>query len=575
MPPTYRIVKNLLGTILVAQGLVTKEQIEEALRAQKKTKKRLGQILIETGAVNEDDLNNVLAEQAEQLEIPVVAAEDLTQVDIETVARVPEELAREHTLIAISQAGGELNVVMSDPFDLEVLDTLEKMTSLTVKPSIGKSSEINEAIERYYKEVKAFEGLEELLEGIDYIKEGEGEEEVDVEKLKAQVEDAPVVKLVNMILGEAIKDRASDIHIEPTEKGISVRFRIDGVLHEVMSPPKKLQMPLITRIKILSDLDIADRRTPQDGRLTVKLPGKNVDVRVSSLPTVFGEKIVMRLFDKDSFGRDLPHLGFTEQMLKVFRKWIREPYGMILVSGPTGSGKSSTLYAALSEIRSPEKNLVTVEDPVEYKIDGLNQVYTNPQAGLTFASALRSILRQDPDIIMVGEIRDRETADIAVKSALTGHLVFSTVHANDAVSTVTRLVDLGVPAYLVGSAVNLVLAQRLVRVICPHCKERYEPTREFLESIDWSFDGAEKVYFFRGKGCLQCKNTGFLGRTAIFEMLEVKPSIRKLVFEGANDDLIHEEAKRLGMKTLLEDGLEKVHEGTTTIEEVMGSHIQE
>jgi type IV pilus assembly protein PilB len=575
MPPTYRIVKSMLGTILVTQGLVKKEQVEEALALQKESKKRLGQILVETGAISEDDLNLVLAEQAEQLEIPMVTADHLNQVDVEMVAKIPEELAREHTLIAISQDGGMLDVVMADPFDLEVLDTLEKMTGLTVKPLIGKSSEIKEAIERYYKEIKAFEGLEELLEGIDYIKEGEGEEEVDIEKLKAQVEDAPVVKLVNMILGEAIKDRASDIHIEPAEKGVSVRFRIDGVLHEVMSPPKRLQMPLITRVKILSDLDIADRRSPQDGRLTVKLPGKNVDVRVSSLPTVFGEKIVMRLFDKESFGRELSKLGFTEGMLQVFRKWIKEPYGMILVSGPTGSGKTSTLYAALSEIRSPEKNLVTVEDPVEYKIDGINQVYTNPQAGLTFALALRSILRQDPDIIMVGEIRDRETADIAVKSALTGHLVFSTVHANDAVSTVTRLVDLGVPAYLVGSAVNLVLAQRLVRVICPQCKERYEATREFLESINWPYNGDEKVHFYRGRGCLQCKNTGFLGRTAIFEMLEMKPSIRKLVFENANDDIIHEEAKKQGMKTLLEDGLEKVRNGTTTIKEVLGSHIQE
>ena len=575
MPPTYRIVKNLLGTILVNQGRVKDEQLQAALEAQKGSKKRLGEILVEMEAIGEDDLNQVLAEQAEQLEIPMLTAEHLNKVDVEMVAKIPEELAQEHTLIAFSQTGNVLDVVMADPFDLEVLDTLEKMTGLTVKPFIGKSSDIKEAIERYYKEIKAFEGLEELLEGIDYVREGEGEEEFDVEKLRAQVEDAPVVKLVNMILGEAIKDRASDIHIEPAEKGVSVRFRIDGVLHEVMSPPKRLQMPLITRIKILSDLDIADRRSPQDGRLTVKLPGKNVDVRVSSLPTVFGEKIVMRLFDKESFGRELANIGFTKGMLEVFRKWIQEPYGMILVSGPTGSGKTSTLYAALSEIKSPEKNLVTVEDPVEYKIDGLNQVYTNPQAGLTFASALRSILRQDPDIIMVGEIRDRETADIAVKSALTGHLVFSTVHANDAVSTVTRLVDLGVPAYLVGSAVNLVLAQRLVRVICPHCKESYEPTREFLESIHWPYNDNEKVFFYRGKGCIQCKNTGFLGRTAIFEMLEMKPSIRKMVFEAANDDAINQEASEQGMKTLLEDGLEKVKSGITTIKEVLGSHIQE
>jgi type IV pilus assembly protein PilB len=514
-------------------------------------------------------------EQAEQMGIKVLDSETLSHADLEIVALVPEDLAREHILIAISREENEINVVMSDPFDLEILDTLEKMTGSTIKPYISHSAEIKKAIDRFYKEVKAFEGLEELLEGIDYVRDDDGEEEVDVEKLRAQVDDAPVVKLVNMILGEAIKDRASDIHIEPLEKGVGVRFRIDGVLHDVMSPPKRLQMPLITRIKILSDLDIADRRVPQDGRLTVKLPQKNVDVRVSTLPTVFGEKVVLRLFDKEAFGRELTKLGFSEKMLNTFDRWIHEPYGMILVSGPTGSGKTTTLYGALNVVKSPEKNIVTVEDPVENKIEGINQVYTNPQAGLTFASALRSILRQDPDIIMVGEIRDGETADIAVKCALTGHLVFSTVHANDAVSTVTRLIDLGVPAYLVGSAVNLVLAQRLVRTICPHCKEKYTPTAEFLESVNWPEDERREVHFYRGKGCLQCKDTGFLGRTGLFEMLELKPSVRKLVFEGASEEQIRGEARRLGLQSLLEDGFLKVREGATTIEEVMGSHIQE
>jgi type IV pilus assembly protein PilB len=571
MPPTYRIAKKLMGSILMTAGLVNKEQLEEALQIQKESKERLGEILVKLGFINEDNLNKVLAEQ---LEIPIASPEDFNNADLEAVSIIPDDLAREHVLIAVSKEDKALRVVMSDPFDLEILDTLAKKTGLTIKPLIGKSSEIKDAIARYYKEIKAFEGLDELLEGMDYVKIEEAEE-VDVEKLKAQVDEAPVVRLVNMILGEAIKDRASDIHIEPLEKSVSVRFRIDGALQEVMSPPKKLHMPLVTRIKILSDLDIADRRIPQDGRLTIKLPQKNVDVRVSTLPTVFGEKAVLRLFDKEAFGREIKNLGFEKDMLDTIRRWIREPYGMVLVSGPTGSGKTSTLYAALTDIKSPTKNIVTVEDPVEYRIEGINQIHTNPQAGLTFASALRSILRQDPDIIMVGEIRDGETADIAVKCALTGHLVFSTVHANDSVRTVTRLIDLGVPAYLVGSAVNLVLAQRLVRTICPHCKESYEPDPKFLESIGWESKGKGKSTFYRGKGCIHCRNTGFLGRTGLFEMLEMTRTMRKLIFEKASEEQIRQEAQQLGWKTLEQDGFEKVQRGVTTIEEMLGSYIRE
>jgi type IV pilus assembly protein PilB len=572
MPPTYRIAKKLLGSILMTADLVNKEQVEEALQIQKESKERLGEILVKLGFISEDNLNKVLAEQ---LEIPIASSEDFNNADLEAVAIIPDDLAREHLLIAISKEDNALKVVMSDPFDLEILDTLAKKSGLTIKPLIGKSSEIKDAIARYYKEIKAFEGLDELLEGMDYVRIEEAEEEVDVEKLKAQTDEAPVVRLVNMILGEAIKDRASDIHIEPLEKSVSVRFRIDGALQEVMSPPKKLHMPLVTRIKILSDLDIADRRVPQDGRLTIKLPQKNVDVRVSTLPTVFGEKAVLRLFDKEAFGREIKNLGFEKDMLDTIRRWIREPYGMVLVSGPTGSGKTSTLYAALTDIKSPTKNIVTVEDPVEYRIEGINQIHTNPQAGLTFASALRSILRQDPDIIMVGEIRDAETADIAVKCALTGHLVFSTVHANDSVRTVTRLIDLGVPAYLVGSAVNLVLAQRLVRTICLHCKESYEPDPKFLESIGWKSRGKGKSTFYRGKGCIHCRNTGFLGRTGLFEMLEMTRSMRKLIFEKASEEQIRQEAQRLGWKTLEQDGFEKVIHGVTTIEEMLGSYIRE
>ncbi len=572
MPPSYRIAKKLLGSILLSRGAVNKEQVEEALQVQKETKERLGKILIKLGFISEDDLSKVLAEQ---LEIPIATPEDFNDADLDAVALVPEDMAQEHLLIAVSKEDNQMKVVMSDPFDLEILDILEKRTGCKIKPVIGKSSEIKEAIDRYYKELTRFEGLDKILEGMDYVKIDEADQDVDVEKLKAQVDEAPVVRLVNKILGEAIKDRASDIHVEPLENSVSVRFRIDGVLQEVMTPPKKLHLPLVTRIKILSDLDIADRRVPQDGRLTIKLPQKSVDVRVSTLPTVFGEKAVLRLFDKESFGRELSNLGFEKDMLKTIQQWIREPYGMVLVSGPTGSGKTTTLYAALSDIKTPEKNIVTVEDPVEYKIEGINQVYTNPQAGLTFASALRSILRQDPDIIMVGEIRDAETADIAVKCALTGHLVFSTVHANDAISTVTRLVNLGVPPFLVGSAVNFVLAQRLVRTICPHCKEGYQPTPEFLESVRWERKSKEEVMFYRGKGCIKCRNTGFLGRTGLFEMLEMKTAMRKLIFEEASEEEISEEVQRQGWKTLQQDGFEKVRRGVSTIEEVLGAYIRE
>ena len=392
--------------------------------------------------------------------------------------------------------------------------------------------------------------------------------EVDLAALRQQVEDAPVVRLVNLMIAEAIDARASDIHVEPARDRVTVRFRIDGVLHEVMKPPKHLQMAIISRIKVLADLDIAIRLLPQDGRLTVHLPGREVDLRISTLPTSHGEKVVMRLFDKSAFERRVDNLGLEGATLDAFAKAIRQPYGMILISGPTGSGKTTTLYSALQDIKSVHRNLVTVEDPIEYHIENVSQVHANQKVGMTFARALRSILRQDPDVIMVGEIRDADTADIAVKSALTGHLVFSTVHANDAPGTLTRMIDMGVPRYLVGSAMSLVMAQRLVRRVCERCKEWYVAEPETLASLGSDAEMLRGKSIARGRGCLACKQTGFSGRTAVFEVLELSRAIRRMVLDGLNEDQIKAQAIDDGFVTLRKAGVRKILEGATTIDEV-------
>jgi type II secretory ATPase GspE/PulE/Tfp pilus assembly ATPase PilB-like protein len=391
---------------------------------------------------------------------------------------------------------------------------------------------------------------------------------VDLALLRQQVEDAPVVRLVNLMLAEAIDSRASDIHVEPTRERIVVRYRIDGMLHEEMRPPKHLQMAIVSRIKVLADLDIATRLLPQDGRLTVHLPDREVDIRVSTLPTAHGEKVVMRLFDKSAFNRTTANLGLEGAPLAQFARAIRQPWGMVLISGPTGSGKTTTLYAALNEIKSAHRNLVTVEDPIEYHIDGVNQVHANAKVGLSFARALRSILRQDPDVIMIGEIRDAETADIAVKSALTGHLVFSTVHANDTASTVTRLIDMGVPRYLVGSAVSLVIAQRLVRRVCERCREPYTPGLEDLASLGDDAGLLQGRQLLRGRGCLACKQTGYHGRSAVFEVMDLNRALRRMVLDGSNEDQMKQQAVADGLATLRKSGIRKILDGVTTIEEV-------
>jgi type IV pilus assembly protein PilB len=431
---------------------------------------------------------------------------------------------------------------------------------------------VREAVEEFYQEIRASEQVGEILDKIDLSAAVE-DEDVDLAKLRQQVEDAPVVRLVNLMLAEAIDSRSSDIHVEPSRDRIMVRFRIDGVLHEMMRPPKNLQMAITSRIKVLADLDIAVRLLPQDGRLTVHLPDREVDIRVSTLPTAFGEKVVLRLFDKSAFARETANLGLEGQGLEAFERSIHQPYGMILISGPTGSGKTTTLYAALNEIKSVHKNLVTVEDPIEYHIDSVNQVHANHKVGMTFSRALRSILRQDPDVIMVGEIRDSETADIAVKSALTGHLVLSTVHANDGPGTVTRLVDMGVPRYLVGSAVTLVMAQRLVRRVCERCKELFTAEPEHVAALGEDAAMLQGRRIARGRGCLACKQTGYSGRTAVFEVLELNKAVRRMVLDGLNEDQIKQKAMSQGLLTLRKSGIKKILDGVTTVDEVRSATL--
>ena len=417
--------------------------------------------------------------------------------------------------------------------------------------------------------------MDEAISGITVISGQEGSEElVDLSPDKASAEDAPIVKLVNLILQEAIKERATDIHLEPQEGQGTVRIRIDGVLQIIMTPPISSLSGLSTRIKILSKLNIAEKRLPKDGRFSIRAPGKDIDVRVSILPTVYGEKVVMRLLDKTGFDFNLTSLGFPQENLGIFKKVINQPYGLVVVSGPTGSGKSTSLYASLKEIKSERTNITTVEDPVEYQLDGINQVQVFEDIGLTFAGSLRSILRQDPDILLIGEIRDGETADIAVKFALTGHLVFSTVHANDAPGTITRLLDIGIAPFLVGSCLNLVMAQRLVRRLCAKCKEEYTPTKEELDFIGLD-SGRVKEDLWRAKGCAECRNTGYRGRTAIFEMIPMSRNLRSLVYDNANEDEIREAALRNGMTALREAGIKRVLDGTTTIEEILRSTVEE
>ncbi len=573
MSVSYRLSTRRFGEILIEHGHLTAEQVQQALRARQDARERLGQTVVRLGLLTEAQITAVLGEQ---FSLPVAGPEKLAEAEPEAVGLVPEHLARQALVLALRKDGNTLEVAVGDPLDVVSLDHLRALTGLQLRPWIARPTEVREAIEEFYSEIRTTEHLGEILDKIDLSSATDGDQEVDLATLRQQVEDAPVVRLVNLMIAEAIDARASDIHVEPSRERVTVRFRIDGVLHEVMKPPKHLQMAIVSRIKVLADLDIAVRLLPQDGRLTVHLPDREVDLRVSTLPTSHGEKVVMRLFDKSAFARDITALGLEGESLNAFQRSIRQPYGMILVSGPTGSGKTTTLYSALNDIKSVHRNLVSVEDPIEYHIEGISQVHANAKVGMSFARALRSILRQDPDVIMIGEIRDEETADIAVKSALTGHLVFSTVHANDAPGTVTRLIDMGVPRYLVGSALTLVMAQRLVRRVCDRCREFFVAEPEHVAPL--GEDGMMLVgkSIARGRGCLACKQTGYMGRTAVFELLEMNRPVRRLVLDGMNEDQIRTHSLGNGLITLRRAGIQKILEGATSIDEVrlatLGDH---
>ena len=561
-----------IGEILIHQGKVSESQLNQALAQQKNTREKLGQTFIDMNVITEEDLTGVYA-----LQMGFKKADNfiLLEADSTIAAMIPEDFARSNRVLAVNRNESTLVVAMEDPEDLVAIDAIKRLTNLNPEILVSGPTLMEKALDKVYGEIQKSAEVSETIESITVISGDEGSQEVvDLSPDKASEEDAPIVKLVNLIFQESIKERATDIHIEPMEKQVYIRIRIDGVLQIIMTPPVSSLSGLVTRIKILSKLNIAEKRLPQDGRFSIRAPGKDIDVRVSILPTVYGEKIVMRLLDKTGFDFNLISLGFPKENLGVFKKMINQPYGMVVVSGPTGSGKSTSLYAALKEIKSEQTNITTVEDPVEYQLDGVNQVQVFEDIGLTFGSTLRSILRQDPDILLIGEIRDGETADIAVKFSLTGHLVFSTVHANDAPGTITRLLDIGIAPFLVGSCLNLVMAQRLVRRICQNCKEEYTPTAEELKLVGLERDQV-KGSLFHGKGCTECRNTGYRGRLAIFEMIPMARNLRKLVYENANEDDIRQTALENGMVTLREAGLTRALDGTTSLAEVMRSTVEE
>ncbi|MCD6165834.1 type II secretion system protein GspE [candidate division KSB1 bacterium] len=556
---------NRFSSILLDAGLITKQQLETAQKQAQSTGQDIGTTLMKLGYITQEDMLQAIAEQ---LDIPYLDLENY-EIDTKALQLVPSEIAYKYRVIPVFHIGNVLTLAMANPQDVTVIDKIRRLTKMEIEPAVATEAAILQAIEQHYGVVTTIsETINEVIQTMEAEIEPEVSEKKMEENLRELAEDAPVVKLVNMILVQAIKEHASDIHIEPEEDSLRVRYRIDGILHEIFSPPKELQAAIISRIKILAEVDIAENRIPQDGRFRMKFENKEIDVRVSTLPTAYGENVVMRILDKSNIMLDLKDLGFTKDGHDTFIQMLANSYGIILVTGPTGSGKTTTLYAALNTINSIEKNIITVEDPIEYRLKLIRQSQVNPKAGLTFASGLRSILRQDPDVIMVGEIRDSETANIAIQAALTGHLVLSTLHTNDAAGALTRMNEMGVESFLLASATIGVLAQRLVRKICEKCKKPYQPDKLLLERIGIT-NPKKKLTFFRGEGCSACKNTGYRGRTGIYEILKVDDKIRELVLQDASSEKIRNVAITKGMRTLKQDGLLKCLQGITTIEEVM------
>ena len=569
------VIKEKLGNLLVEMSIISPDQLKAATEEQKRTGRKLGDILMSLGYITEDVL---LAFLGKQCGISFINLSEYGDITEEVLRSVPESMIRRQLLIPIDKKKNVITIAMADPLNVFAVDDLRLMTGCDINVVIASESEIKNAIEKYFEKYEKTDetSLDDIVKEMDSL-EADGLEVVkekaeEIEELALTADDAPVVKIVNLILGEAIKMGASDIHIEPYEKRLRVRYRIDGILYEVKSPPKKLQNAIISRIKIMATLNIAERRLPQDGRIKIRAQRRDVDMRISVLPTAFGEKIVIRILDASRLCLDLNKLGFEQEVLSMYRKNVDVPFGIVLVTGPTGSGKSTTLYSTLSTISHPDRNILTMEDPVEYVLEGINQVQARPDIGLTFASGLRSFLRQDPDIIMVGEIRDTETAEIAINAALTGHLVFSTLHTNDAPGAVTRLNNMGIEPFLTSSTVIMVIAQRLVRVICKECKEEYQVSFDFISSLGVTKEqvkGEEKVTLYRGTGCDHCNSTGYRGRLACFEVMEINDRLRDLILERASTHMIKKAACEEGMITLREAAIKKLLAGITTVEEVM------
>jgi type IV pilus assembly protein PilB len=562
--PTTRAVGQL-DELLIERGLITEEQLEEARGVALERGRSLGRVLIELEYLKEAALVAILAEQ---LGLEFIDLAD-SNVDASAIAIIPETTARRHNLIPVSfDEKGRLVVAMADPANVVAIDDLRAIAKREIRTLVATKTDVIGAINRHYRLDSAAESLVDEAAAAQELTEEKTLEAVTGQE--SSPDDAPIIKLVNLLITQAVNDRASDIHVEPEDRSLRVRYRIDGVLHEVMNPPKSVQAGITSRLKIMADINIAERRVPQDGRIGLIVQGKQIDIRVATLPTVQGEKIVMRLLDKSSVLLKLQDLALRPDNFKRFEEAYQKPYGAILATGPTGSGKSTTLYATLNILNQPGVNIITVEDPVEYRLHGINQVQTNVKAGLTFASALRSILRADPDIILVGEIRDRETAQIAIEAALTGHLVLSTLHTNDAPSALTRLTEMGIEPFLVASALDAVVAQRLARRLCGRCKEAYTPTREELAVARFPLGETDEIpELFRAVGCSGCGQTGYKGRLALHEVMTVTEEIERLVVEKASSEEIAKVARRHSMMALRDDGMEKAREGSTSIEEVL------
>jgi type IV pilus assembly protein PilB len=568
------------GELLLSKGLLNRRELTEALNEQRNRGGRIGEIIVKLKMVSDEDVSCALAEHLSTERVHL----DGKDIDMEVARLVPEALAKRFNLVAIDEKDGRILIAMADPLDIVAIDTITMKTGREIQPVLSSLREIRQTIEKVYHGSDIDE--QRLRDIVEHAVNTDIEEEAQQDTLMENalnaleadisVEEAatraPVIRFVDLLLRQAVKSRASDIHVEPQEHSMTIRMRIDGVLQDMVPPPRKMQAAIATRIKILSRMDIAERRLPQDGRFKIKAPGRDIDVRVSVIPTIYGEKVVMRILDSAAVNHNINQLGFDTELLEEFKTMLSQPYGIIIVTGPTGSGKSTTLYSALNYLKDPRKNITTVEDPVEYRLSGINQIQVKPEIGLDFAESLRAILRQDPDIILIGEIRDKETIDIAIKASLTGHLVLSTFHTNDAPSAISRMVYMGVEPYLLASTVNLIIAQRLVRRICERCREPVAVNEQVLRRLNIDSERAKNAVLYHGRGCTACNGTGYLGRLPIFEFLETTDSeIRDKISIGASEAKIREMSRQRGYKGLLESGVSRMLEGVTTAEEVLAA----